>query len=332
MQEANCERCKINSIDFICIDCKPINFFCTKCDSIVHTLPSKKQHKREYYENKNKIRIQDQQIEQNQQENNFNVENKNYYSNEHEESILLSSGSGYINRTKIYTREYVNELKNIFEKEKQELIFKNSSLQNNLDRLKNSFGEQVLNLHKQVDDVNLKSSFNLKMLEGENYLKYQIILNEKDNEIDILTKQVEDFKKCNEELINTIKQNLKQSKDEKNKYHQIIDYLEKEVALRKHEIDNLGRYYEEKINNILSNSELALTEANSNLKEKFHQMNKNQRVNIEVLQRTLDDRENEIKCILDKNKSDDIYYKNIIRDQKDELEKFRIEKSLCKLL
>jgi hypothetical protein len=315
MQESYCERCKINEVNFMCIDCKPINFFCTKCDSIVHTLPSKKQHKREFYDKDvNKIPINDKQP-------------KVIDYNSEPESNLPKSV--YYNSTKVYTREYVNELKNIFEKEKQELIFKNSSLQNNLDRLKNSFGEQVLNLHKHVDDVNLKSNFNMKMLEGENYLKYQFILNEKDTEIEILSKQVEDFKQCNEELMNTIKQNLKQSKDEKIMYNQNIDYLEKELALRQNETDDLRYYYEEKINNLLNSQELALREANSNIKDKLNQMTKDQRVNIEILQRTLDDRENEIKCILNQNKTEESYFKNTIRDHKDELDKMRNEKSQC---
>jgi hypothetical protein len=42
-----------------------------------------------------------------------------------------------------FSREYMTELKNIFEKEKNELIYKNNTLQTNLDRLKINFTEQV---------------------------------------------------------------------------------------------------------------------------------------------------------------------------------------------
>ena len=42
-----CMRCRSMDIEYICQVCQPINSFCSKCDSFVHTLPSKKSHKRE---------------------------------------------------------------------------------------------------------------------------------------------------------------------------------------------------------------------------------------------------------------------------------------------
>ena len=45
--------------------------------------------------------------------------------------------------SKTYTKEYVMELQNIHQKEKDELLFKISSLENTLERVKNTFNEQV---------------------------------------------------------------------------------------------------------------------------------------------------------------------------------------------
>jgi len=58
---------------------------------------------------------------------NYNLENNN------NNSLNLNT----------YSKEYLNELKNIYEKEKSELHYKNSTLQNNINRLKSSFAEQV---------------------------------------------------------------------------------------------------------------------------------------------------------------------------------------------
>ena len=49
-QNFRCQRCKIKEIQLICSICSPFNFFCNSCDTTIHSLPSKKHHKREFYE------------------------------------------------------------------------------------------------------------------------------------------------------------------------------------------------------------------------------------------------------------------------------------------
>lgn len=45
--ESYCNRCNIKPIELICYECNPLNSFCRTCDSITHSLPSKKNHKRD---------------------------------------------------------------------------------------------------------------------------------------------------------------------------------------------------------------------------------------------------------------------------------------------
>jgi len=80
----------------------------------------------------------------------------NTYANLSKENDTISGNSCfqtqsntiYVNST--YSREYINELKvfkkfikTIHENEKQQLMFKNRSLQNHVERLKASFSEEV---------------------------------------------------------------------------------------------------------------------------------------------------------------------------------------------
>ena len=47
-----CERCKNADIVLICEECSPFHYFCQKCDSIIHQLPSRLNHIRQNaYEN-----------------------------------------------------------------------------------------------------------------------------------------------------------------------------------------------------------------------------------------------------------------------------------------
>lgn len=43
-----CERCKIKTAVFNCQICRPFHSFCSECDSLVHSLPSKQTHQRSF--------------------------------------------------------------------------------------------------------------------------------------------------------------------------------------------------------------------------------------------------------------------------------------------
>lgn len=76
-------------------------------------------------------------------ENYVNSYIQNPYSNQNLNNPLLIEQPKPANFN-TFSREYMTELKNIFEKEKNELIYKNNTLQTNLDRLKINFTEQVI--------------------------------------------------------------------------------------------------------------------------------------------------------------------------------------------
>jgi len=72
---------------------------------------------------------------------------------------------------KTFTKEYILELQNIHQKEKNELLFKISSLENALERIKNSFDEQIKSMQKEqskndkilASKINqIKNGYNLK--------------------------------------------------------------------------------------------------------------------------------------------------------------------------
>ena len=104
----------------------------------------------------------DNQEIQNEEIPNYNEDTNNenyiYYNNEIPQTIQeniknleyieipnIFKEEGY---KKTYTKEYILELQNIHQKEKNELLFKISSLENTLDRIKNSFNEQIKTLQK----------------------------------------------------------------------------------------------------------------------------------------------------------------------------------------
>ena len=42
----NCQRCLKNKPRFQCSECLTFNILCTRCDKIIHNIPSKQNHRR----------------------------------------------------------------------------------------------------------------------------------------------------------------------------------------------------------------------------------------------------------------------------------------------
>ena len=192
-----CERCKREQATLNCNQCSPLQNFCKKCDSVIHSLPSKVSHIRNTlntFDVKNPIEIN----------NNVNLDSStNYISNSNLNSnfkpeIQINTTNNPINSNPLYylpasnlqyieqpnrirsndfkqtfTKDYVTELNNIHLKEKNELLFKISSLENTLNRLKNAFGEHINKMQETIDDNNKESNKKIKELEEENEFKFR---------------------------------------------------------------------------------------------------------------------------------------------------------------
>ena len=55
---------------------------------------------------------------------------------------------------KMYSKDYVEELKSLFNKEKSELEYKVNLLQGNIDNIKGTFQEQINNFHNSNQILN----------------------------------------------------------------------------------------------------------------------------------------------------------------------------------
>ena len=332
-----CERCKNADIVLICEECSPFHYFCQKCDSIIHQLPSRLNHIRQNaYENiSNKLlfkckynnksasnillnqKISEEKInnlindvnKEISNENEFENINENYLndnnnqniediqneeienyndSQENENNIIYNNeipqilqdnfeNIDYIDNPnelnderdknkKTFTKEYILELQNIHQKEKNELLFKISSLENALERIKVSFTEQIKNLQKDKSksDKNLVTKIN-QIKSGYN-LKCKNLENEKELEINLLkeklTKEIQEKK----EIYNALERTQNEYNILQNNSTRNIDEINHELNLIKNEyddfrqetdkiIDKLKNEYENKIKNIKEENE-----------------------------------------------------------------------------
>ena len=202
---------------------------------------------------------------------------------------------------KTYSKEYILELQNIHQKEKNELLFKISSLENTLDRIKKSFNEQIkkmqMNQNSNEKDFankidNIKENYNLKLKNIEK---------EKDLEISLLKEQLVKEKDNNNQLIVNLEKIKGEYRTLKNNSVKNIDDINNELTLIKNEyddfrretdkiIDKLKKEYENKIKNIIESNENQ--KENANIKHKMELDNMETQINLKNKQ-TIQDLKNE---------------------------------------
>lgn len=175
-----CQRCGINPASIFCEQCKPFHKFCNQCDTAVHELSQRKQHQRIPL-NKNSIQssISNEILPIKTEAYNLvsspNIKNKSYtlknqlFIPETTSNLIpqinnsLFSNGRYLNYDsinnsvginegvdeckKVYTKNYVTELKLSHDKEKDNLLYKINTLENSINRIKTSFNDQLKNIH-----------------------------------------------------------------------------------------------------------------------------------------------------------------------------------------
>lgn len=128
---------------------------------------------------------------------NNNINNSNLIPNSNNTSTSLESKFFYSSH---YSKDYLKEIQSIFQKEKSELEYKNSTLQTNLDRLKLSFADQMNSLTSQLEDIQNKHITTIKAIQTNSNLHVTEVLNQKKGEIEVLNRRLNEALQINEIL------------------------------------------------------------------------------------------------------------------------------------
>lgn len=262
IKQRKCQRCIRQSVQFLCESCQPLNLFCCSCDEFVHSLISKSDHRRRRVDERNEkeegdrreikdenekemreemcdessrevSRINNKRIETNDElievETKIETENDKRNSN----SSYNSSNEENPNqiKKKSYSQEYIEELKGIYEKEKENLKMKNDHLLEKTNSLKVLFDSQVLELQNENEQKLRK----IKELEEE-VSKLNDIISKIDKE--------KERKTIENEEISVVLSSINMEYDKKINY--LIEEFNKEKLYFQSKLD-----YERKENNEL---------------------------------------------------------------------------------
>jgi len=180
------------------------------------------------------------------QENNSNVNSTNQQPNTINQSNSVQSVLPNVQSS--YSREYVNELRSIFLREKNELLFKNSTMQNTLDKLKNNFAEQIAQMTNQIEETNKKHQFSLKSLEENIDSYYKTVILEKETQIEEQNQKIGSLLESNKSLSERLNAAEIAYDDLSSKKASMEDFLNSQLKHKDEELRNLRRDFSEKEN------------------------------------------------------------------------------------
>ena len=237
-----CSNCKISMAKYECLLCN--SSFCLRCDSYIHSFPSKRTHLRKYIT----------------------------YTNQINNTYQLNSNSNFenvINQTKFPENQLNNNENILFYSQREEQNIPNcDELNNSYDNdiyskkisclgteimdAKENFENKIEALHKQFHDMNEEQRKKMSELNEKNLKEINMISSEKDIQIqrlkEILEEQneiINQLKEENDNLVNIYEQNKKE-----------IDNIIKSKEIITKENEQLEEMNQKKIEEIIDMNEV----------------------------------------------------------------------------
>lgn len=243
-QNVLCNRCKVKQGEFSCGECSPFNTFCANCDTYVHSLPSKRNHNRIPIASRNQQKITSCLSSANisQMETSLPFSNRSL-----QDTYIMESSS------LPQSQNYINEIKKIFDGEKEELINKNFLLQKSLNSTSDTLNQRISDLENQINEMNAKNAMEIKMLIENHEAELKRIVSEKDNQINYLYNQNFELEKANDELVHKINEYADLINQNKIIYGDKITNYENTINSLNKDINDVKEFYEKKISFFTSN-------------------------------------------------------------------------------
>ena len=189
-------------------------------------------------------------------------------------SSLLASNSTKISeegdcnvsesQPKIYsqiTENYINNLKSLFENEKNDLIQKLFNAQKEIEYTKSYMKDKINNYEDQIREIQSKHILESEEIEKQFNFEIRKAVSEKEEEIKILVNKNNELTQCNEDLIDKLNKYLDIINTSKVSFNTELTSLQCENERLKQENENIKKYYEGK----LEYCNKVLTEEKNNL-------------------------------------------------------------------
>ena len=231
---ALCDICQNVEGEYECQECPTFKILCPKCDLFIHSMQNKSKHIR-------------QKIKQN------NIPNNELIINDNEDIDKTKTNNNTNKETSPITNNYLEQIKGIYEQDKQMILDENISLQQMINSNQNLYKHKINNLQNKLNELKVKNDNNLRLMKDNHNMDLKQLITEKDFEINYLINNNKELEKINNELKTQLNENMGQYTKNQSNYNDILTTLESTLnKLQKENID-IKEYYENKINYLIDN-------------------------------------------------------------------------------
>ena len=297
-----CNRCKVKQGEYFCNECSPFNIFCSNCDTFIHSLPSKRYHNRELIPQKIIYN------ETNQNESTLPFSNRSIQSNLNSNSQFISQNPTYVYENNLNNKNdsktYINDIKNIYEGEKEELYNKNFILQKQLNDTQKKYESQILDLKNSLNEIKAKNEMEIKNIIENHEIELKRIVNEKDNQINYLYNHNFELEKANDELVTKVNQYSDLMNKNKFGFGDKMNNYENTIYSLQRDNDNMKDFYEKKINFFSQNFSTEKNQIIKSYEDTLEQLNNNYNDSKEKYNNIIKQRDDEIKDLIKQHRNE----------------------------
>ena len=291
-----CQRCHSTEPTIYCSNCEPFHLFCHHCDSVIHSVSIKSNHQRTtlsqtntpiYQQPLNSITLTQgvhTNINSIYKDDLFSYSYTNPISNNNADSLS-------------YTKEYMNEINQLHNKEKNELQYKINSLQSNLDRIKLSFHSQLQKMQNEINLSNAKAKTEYETM----MQKHNEIIKEKNSQISSLNIDKEQLQNEIQQLQNQIQQCQLKELELQNQYNLQIQNLNSEIEKAFTLNNNLRLNNEEQNKILIQNHNSQIEKLNIEHQKQMETITCENKFKVNKLEKQLNEYLTQINMLKDEN-------------------------------
>ena len=319
IQDFKCERCQTELANILCQSCEPFHYFCPRCDSIVHSMRVRTSHIRQNINSNFNNSINSQSMSTNNYsnltanfgklKNEFNLSKSLKYcrtSTQTKRKLRMSYNNNN-NNDNYYGKEYLSEINRIHNKEIESLNYKIEILQNNNERLKLNFQNEINLMKERINNIlkekkQMEEKYNefIGITIKENQEKIGLLLNE-NNELKEQKRIMQEEFKEKEEILN---ENLEN-------YNNEIELLKNELINERNNSCDLRKNHINKIKEIVKNNNIDIKNLNEWHKKELNEIYYDGKNKNEKLIQQIENMSNKIQYLINENEKLKEYNKQL---------------------
>ena len=233
-----------------------------------------------------------------------NIPNNELIINDNEDIDKTKTNNNTNKETSPITNNYLEQIKGIYEQDKQMILDENISLQQMINSNQNLYKHKINNLQNKLNELKVKNDNNLRLMKDNHNMDLKQLITEKDFEINYLINNNKELEKINNELKTQLNENMGQYTKDQSNYNDILTTLESTLnKLQKENID-IKEYYENKINYLIDNFNMEKKKLINSYELNIEQLNNDYNISKDKYITYLGKRDNDIEISEKENQSE----------------------------